>query len=526
MNKNNLSNNFEALDAIRLFALILLIPLGFYNFIAYSGNWGGDPEIHIVFARNFLAGSFLEFNPGEITSGETSPIYMLIVAFFALLLEPGLVPFAMKSLSISALFLGIWLIVQQAKDKWDKMIFASTIMAIPSISFQAWLGMENLLFSVLFVWVFFSIIYTGLILSSKTGIQKHYKYCFIATVLFFLRPEAIFLLLAGFFVSFLRREFKSTVIYLIVMILLLISLEVIDIALGSPLHGAGRLRAIVSSHNAYELLFWGLEINFNPKALYYFIAISPFFACLTFCLFFDKAKCKRKVKVLTVSCLTLSAPLILHFLNIFPNTHFSRYHLYFFFSSIIIVIWVYDNSKLEKNLKAFIQVFILLLSISIFYWENSSRDIWLNRILNSTNAKAIYDSQTYETQKDFSQELCEASGQCDKLKLPIAVALQEVQIRLRLNENYLVYSLDGIVDHKLENFIDNKDCIDHFEYLRFRQIKILLDFVEYLPTGSNCGITLREIKDNIEKNGNFEHRNIRFHSFVWRGSTRAWLEHI
>ena len=150
------------------------------------------------------------------------------------------------------------------------------------------------LFSIFFVWIFFSIIYTGLILSDKTGIQKHYKYCCIASALFFLRPEAIFLLLAGFFVSFLRRELKSTVIYLIVMIILFISVEIIDTALGSPLHGAGRLRAIVSSHNAYELLFWGLEINFNPKALYYFIAISPFFACLTFCLFFDRAKCKKK----------------------------------------------------------------------------------------------------------------------------------------------------------------------------------------------------------------------------------------
>ena len=84
MKINNLSHNFEALGAIRLFALILLIPLGFYNFIAYSGNWGGDPEIHIIFARNFLAGSILEFNPGEITSGKLLQ-YMLIVAFFALL---------------------------------------------------------------------------------------------------------------------------------------------------------------------------------------------------------------------------------------------------------------------------------------------------------------------------------------------------------------------------------------------------------------------------------------------------------
>ena len=351
MKINKLSHNFEALYAVRLFGLILLMPLGVYNFIGYSGNWGGDPEIHIIFARNFLTGNFLEFNPGEITSGETSPIYMVIVALFALLLEPGLVPFAMKALSISALFLGVWFIVKQAKDPWDKMVFALAIMAVPSISFQAWLGMENLLFSVLFVWVFYSIIYDSLIFSSKPDIQKHFKYCCAASALFFLRPEAIFLLLAGFFASFIRREFKSTVIYLIVIIILVISVEIIDVILGSPLHGAGRLRAIISRQDAYQLFFWGLEINFNPKPLYYFIAISPFFACLTFCLVFDRIKCKKKAKVLIVSCLTLSTPWLLHFLNIFPNTHFSRYQLYFFFSSIIIVIWFFDNSKLGKNLK-------------------------------------------------------------------------------------------------------------------------------------------------------------------------------
>ena len=37
--------------------------------------------------------------------------------------------------------------------------------------------------------------------------------------------------------------------------------------------------------------------------------------------------------------------------------------------------------------------------------------------------------------------------------------------------------------HEIVNFIDNKNCIDHFEYLRFRKVKILLEFKEYSQQG-------------------------------------------
>ena len=507
---------------------ILVALLGAFNFIVYSGNWGGDPEIHIIFARNFLNGNFFEFNPGEITSGETSPIYMVIVAFLSILLEPGLVPFAMKAVSIIALFFGIFLIAKQAKDKWDRLIIASAIMAIPSISFQAWLGMENLLFAVFFGWVFHSIITTALVYPDKTQdqSQKTYRYSCIASVLFFLRPEAIFLLLAGCLVSFLEREFKSFLIYVTVIASLLISLEIIGYLQGAPLHGAGQLRAIVSGNDAYRINILGTEIYLNTKTLYYFIAISPFFISLLFSLIFDRHGRKREINALIVSCLLLSVPWFLHFLNIFPNTHFSRYQLYFLFSSIMVMTYFYSKSSFGKKLKATIQVQILLLSIGIFYWENSFRNVWFDRILNSNNAKQIYHSQTDETQMKFSQTLCESFNQCEKIKKPIAVALQEVQIRLRLDKNFVVYSLDGVVDHVVEKFIDQNNCVDHFDYLHFRKVKILLEFHEFSPKHIDCGITLKNVEENIEKNGVYEHKNIRFHGFTWQGSTRAWLEYI
>ena len=74
-------------------------------------------------------------------------------------------------------------------------------------------------------------------------------------------------------------------------------------------------------------------------------------------------------------------------------------------------------------------------------WDNSAQNIWLDRTLFPLTAQQMRSNLKAKPIKTkiFPQELCKASGQCDKLKLPIVVALQEVQIGLLINENCLVY---------------------------------------------------------------------------------------
>jgi len=43
----------------------------------YMGIFGGDPELHLIFAKNFIAGNWFEFNAGIKSGGHTSPLYML-----------------------------------------------------------------------------------------------------------------------------------------------------------------------------------------------------------------------------------------------------------------------------------------------------------------------------------------------------------------------------------------------------------------------------------------------------------------
>ena len=55
-------------------AICFLYPL------LYSGMYAGDAEIHLVYGENASKGCFFCFNPGEPSSGVTSPGWMLIIA--------------------------------------------------------------------------------------------------------------------------------------------------------------------------------------------------------------------------------------------------------------------------------------------------------------------------------------------------------------------------------------------------------------------------------------------------------------
>lgn len=63
-------------------------------------TWHGDPAIYLSYARNIAAGDVFTFNPGEFSSGSTSPLWAALLALpFAL----GLGPAGAKALAALAL---------------------------------------------------------------------------------------------------------------------------------------------------------------------------------------------------------------------------------------------------------------------------------------------------------------------------------------------------------------------------------------------------------------------------------------
>src|SRR4030066_1499530 len=63
------------------FILIILVLL---SGILLLNTFFGDPTIYLVYAKNIAQGDFFSFNPGEFSSGSTSPLWALIlsISFF------------------------------------------------------------------------------------------------------------------------------------------------------------------------------------------------------------------------------------------------------------------------------------------------------------------------------------------------------------------------------------------------------------------------------------------------------------
>ena len=55
---------------------LLYSPFILSNFILCFGNWGGDPEIHIIFAKNFLSGNTLALPP-QLPHDSTFKIHLV-----------------------------------------------------------------------------------------------------------------------------------------------------------------------------------------------------------------------------------------------------------------------------------------------------------------------------------------------------------------------------------------------------------------------------------------------------------------
>jgi hypothetical protein len=520
----NFSDGGKPLSLLRNFLLIIVACNGILNLFYYSGNWSGDPEIHIIFAKNLLEGNFLQFNSGEYSSGETSILYMLLVSVFVSLLSPGLVPFAMKAVGLISLFIIIYLISKRLNNVYDKLVFTFATLSIPSLSFQAWLGMENMVFAVLFSLIFFSIVR-----QEYRSLHHTKASCFLAgasIILFFLRPEAIFLIFSGFIYNLLLRRYGAAFIFLLSVAVIFFLINTFELLLGAPLHGAGQLRSLFSKNEAYHLMIGTLDIAINPKPAYYFIAASPFIAALCFALVFDHDRRKYNVKRFLFCVLMLSIPWFLHLFSILPNTHYSRYQIYFLVTSVMLSVSFYNLASIKGYQKHAVQIAILFTSISVFIWENTSRNIWFTNTLTTSRISQIYSSQTTESKDAKSAELCDAFKACNSIEPPITVALQEVQLRLRLDDRYKVYSLDGIVDYNLGNFLDARNCVNHLDYLKFRKVRVLLEFQDYSPKGTNCGITLQDIEQRLQYSETIRVDDIIFHAFEWEGHTRAWLEYM
>ena len=143
-------------------------------------------------------------------------------------------------------------------------------------------------------------------------------------------------------------------------------------------------------------------------------------------------------------------------------------------------------------------IFLFVWGAGIFLYENFSRNLSFERAALHTNLRKIAYSQTEEAKINYSTNICALIYCKDTDK--IIVALQEVQARLRLDDRFIVRSLDGIVDNQLIKFIDSNNCIRHLDYLKYRQVDLIMAFPDY-SNGAKCDQSLKNVYKDLKDRG-------------------------
>lgn len=433
-----------------------------YQLFIFRNLFIGDSEIHLIFAKNFINGHFLEFNPGIRSGGESSFLYFIIISFLYKLF--GI--YSAYGMKLISTFSACWICFQifninNSKNFFIKIIGGCLIACSASFTFQATSGMENILFGAILLYLISPELKSNLSFQNQNVIIK-------SIILFLLRPEGLlypfFLLLK----SLIIRNKKLFLVSLLSFLACIFAYLMLSLVSGGDFHNAGEIRKYISTiprDGIYLIDIFGFQLNLNTTLLRQLIYALPILSLLF--LSIDKF---NKSEYLTFFVF-VTIPFILHFFSFLPNVHFFRYFTYSY--SIIFLLFA---KRLIPNLSP-----LFLTSITILYLFVS-----INRGL--TNTFKYYNC-------DFGDNLCQStvqqtitSASPKKIKefsdamykefsvnnQVVNIGATEVQLRFFLDERFAVWPLDGITDRDFNNFV-NEDNIDHFGYLSYRGINVLED---------------------------------------------------
>lgn len=441
-------------------ALAIVVASAALSTFLYWPVFGGDPEIHIIFARNLLRGHPLQFNPGEFTSGETSPLYMVLVAAMDLAVG-AYVPLAMKAAGVLALLAICGLLHRAARRQGASSPLALVLGALPlffpSLPFQALLGMENMLFAAsvvlaLQVW-----------LDGPRGGRARIAVSLSLLPLFLLRPETVLLGTCLAALGIADRDGRGLVALGIGAAATLATVLALEHATGVPLQAPGALRAAISRLDGVGLRLFGQQLHLNPRVLQQLAYGAPLAALLAW---------NRKAAGVTrderiILAILYGLPLLLHLFTVFPSTHVSRYFLYA--NAALLLIFTRGMARVESRGQAAVRgivVVLVLLGATVVPYEHLARTaMGMDRV----------ETTIAQLRPAFVAANSEATyAALGRPPVPVVVALGEVEMRGRLDDRFIVRPLDGVVDHRMADFV-HAGRIDQVGYLKSRQVAFLLD---------------------------------------------------
>lgn len=461
--------------------------------MVYLGNYAGDSQVHLIYGENASHGRFFEFNNGEKSPGVTSPAYMLLIASYFVLLPDYIVPVALKITNLLAwygLLALIFLSTRRLMVSTGWAVVATLIAGlIPGSVYNSNIGMENGIFAfMIFLWFYQAMRRNWFFYVDRQYITTELFLGSIMGIICWVRPEgtivAVIAIMFRIYISIKERQSKRQIalqnllfiLPVLLSIILLVSFHYLETGYILPTSGYSRVLMSNISPDSYQVGTFYFSSRLSERLLAYFPITG--FGLLTFWLVLTR-RITLDTNYYAVTFLLVMFTAGFAFYSTFiGSVHISRYVIFLMPALVIVgmfgVRWLWQYHKHESSIKpVMIRGAVIALGICltmVFIYETTLR---LN--LDSQNSltrtmKAPADRQI------TSDALYEFLG--EPSELPIALALQEVQLRYWLDERFVIRSLDGRVDPLLLEYAGN-DTVDHLRYLFTRRVDFLLETPSY-----------------------------------------------
>jgi hypothetical protein len=481
---------------------VLLAGAAVLHPLLYVGMFAGDAEIHIVFGRNAAAGRFFEFNPGEVCAGETSPGYMLLVAALFGVAPEAWVPIVMKAVGLAAWYALVALVWVAARDLLESRFWASAaagvVALMPGAAYNATIGMENGLFALAILAFWTVAIRTGWFEPERrTSPGLDAALGALLGLACWLRPEGFIVGVLALAVRGPRRSAVAAAAFAVVAA----GVAAFHFAFtGRLLPGSALARVAVSACDAFVLG----PVSLDPGFSYRLAAYAP----LTVGLAIGTWIALRRTRVTPrAGALRFAVACFWGFFALYTavlgSAHLGRYTIFLMPLCAVVAClgarWAWEQLYARSRALAAVAVALGAIALlGVFAAEAVAR-----RGLGRPR-ELIYVSRAPEMRAAFSDSMVERLGRPEQR--PIVVACQEVQIRYRLDDRFVVRSLDGRTDPLLLDYVRG-GVYDHVGYLAARGVGFLLATPNYNRSPETWALDRLEA---LEPGESIAHGGLRF----------------
>jgi len=474
----------------KLFLILIMILHPIFYFSMYSG----DAEIHLVYAENAAGGHFFEFNLGEKSAGVTSPGYMLILTSFFKIFPESIVPLAVKLLNILCWYLLLYLVFVLSRRLIGNGFWAWTVTLIvslmPGAVYNATTGMENGIFGALFLFWLYLVIRWDWLAVTETKAKRSLILGILLGILCWIRPEGFVLAILSFTFKALQSLWspvgsKRPVLISLKHILTALIPFLLSTALyfgflysetGQFLPTSGISRIGIGGQESFRIGSLPVNLKFVKYLIYYFpLTISMILGFRG--LLSRKRSGKPPVVYYAYPAATIIVFIILYS-SILGAHHLSRYMIFLLpvmtmFSGLgaksVSENWNWGRKTRTVVFTASMILLGTLFAGEIYLRYKSGSNYPAGELWRAMKAPG--------TRREFSDRMFDELGKPSKL--PVSLAYQEVQIRYRLDQRFIIRSLDGRVDATLLNFVDAHGNYDHVGYVKARNVDFIMETPNY-----------------------------------------------